>query len=363
MLSKLFHVPVFMIFGLLVAVLACAVDEPPAASAPGADVVARLGDEPVTESELEASAGGAVFKARQELFQARLSALQDLLFERVLEKEAAAEDSTPEAVLSARLEKHLTPPDEAQVERMFQQFRARLPEDEEAAKGQVRAYLMQQSRQSAEARVREELFATYDVKVLMDPPRADVPVRPSDPSRGPADAPVTLVEYSDFQCPYCVRVQDTLDQLEERYGDRLRHVFKQLPLPMHAQAELAARASLCAADQGEFWPLHDWLFANRSQLSRDSIVAAAVEAGVDEEPFSTCLDEERYAEQVAEDIEQARRYGITGTPGFLVNGRFLGGAQPLENFVEVIDDELRRAGVEPPQPEAQPQAEAAAAGS
>ncbi len=357
-MTNLLRVPAIVLTLVLPPAIACAVDQQPPAAASD-EVVARIGEEAVTESDLAAASGGEVFRLRQELFQARLDALRELLFDRVLDVAAAAEDTTPEAVLDARLEGRLQPPDEAQVDAMYQQYKGRLQGDEESGKAQVRAYLEQQSRQLAEADVRDDLFQAYDVKILLDPPRADIPVGPADPSRGPADAPVTLVEFSDFQCPYCGRVQGVLDQLDARYGDDLRHVFKQLPLPMHSQARLAAEASLCANDQGKFWPLHDWMFSHRNTLERDAIVAAAVEVGVTEARFTACLDQGTFAEKVEEDMELARRYGITGTPGFMINGRFLGGAQPIQAFVDVIDDELRRAGIEPPKPEAPTQAEPA----
>jgi protein-disulfide isomerase len=356
--TNLLRVPAIVLTLLLPPAIACAVDQQPTAAASG-EVVARIGEEAVTESDLAAASGGDVFRLRQELFQARLDALRELLLDRVLEVAAAAEETTPEAVLDARLEGRLQPPDEAQVDAMYQQYKGRLQGDEASGKAQIRAYLEQQARQLAEGEVRDELFEAYDVKILLDPPRADIPVGPTDPSRGPADAPVTLVEFSDFQCPYCGRVQPELGQLTERYGDNLRHVFKQLPLPMHSQARLAAEASLCANDQGKFWPLHDWMFSHRTTLERDAIVAAAGEVGVTEVRFAACLDQGTFAEKVEEDMELARRYGITGTPGFMINGRFLGGAQPIQAFVDLIDDELRRAGIEPPKPE--PPAETAPA--
>jgi protein-disulfide isomerase len=146
----------------------------------------------------------------------------------------------------------------------------------------------------------------------------------------------------------------------ERYDGKIRHVFKQLPLPMHSEAPLAAEASLCAADQGKFWELHDWLFANRSNLSPETIGDQVAALGIDREAFETCLQAGTHRAQVEADSAEARSFGITGTPGFVINGRILGGAQPFEAFAAVIDDELRRAGVEIPAPPA-PQAAASEA--
>jgi len=198
------------------------------------------------------------------------------------------------------------------------------------------------------------------VEILIDAPRAKVAVEAHSPSRGPEDATVTLIEYTDFQCPYCSRVQPSIDKVIEVYGDNVRHVFKHLPLAMHKQAQLAAEASLCANDQDLFWALHDWMFSNASKLSRETIEVQAEEIGLDMEVFRGCLDGKQHKQSVDADAAEAKSLGITGTPGFLVNGRVLTGAQPYEKFVEVIDQELRAAGIEPPVAEAAQEAEAEA---
>ena len=183
---------------------------------------------------------------------------------------------------------------------------------------------------------------------MLDPPRVKPEIEAWNPTRGPVDAPIVFIEYTDFQCPYCDRVQPTIDALRERYGDKMVHVFKHLPLPMHQQAGLAAEASLCAGDQGKFWELHDWIFANKNNLSRDTLVTQAETLGLDLEAFSTCLDAGTHRGHVQADTAEANSFGIRGTPGFVVNGRVVTGAQPLENFIEIFYDELRRAGIPVP---------------
>ncbi|MEJ2582767.1 MAG: thioredoxin domain-containing protein, partial [Acidobacteriota bacterium] len=129
---------------------------------------------------------------------------------------------------------------------------------------------------------------------------------------------------------------------------QIRHIFKNLPLPNHPQAQLAGEASLCAQDQGKFWEFHDWLFANQRTMNRESMVAAAVELGMDGEAFTTCVDEGTHTARVRADMTEARSFGITGTPGFLVNGRVVSGAQPIEEFEKIIDEELSLRGIEVP---------------
>ena len=196
------------------------------------------------------------------------------------------------------------------------------------------------------------LFVEAGVEILLTPPRVEVAVPKGTPSRGPVDAPILLVEYTDYQCPFCNRVQPTLTALMERYDGQIRHVFKNLPLPNHPQAKLAGEAALCAQDQGKFWEFHDWLFANQRTMNRESMVTAAAELGTDQEIFTACIDQGTHATRVLNDTTEARSFGITGTPGFLVNGRVLTGAQPIEEFEAIIDEELERRGIEVPSKQA-----------
>ena len=163
-----------------------------------------------------------------------------------------------------------------------------------------------------------------------------------DPAWGNADAPVTIVEFSDFQCSYCrVFYQTTLVALLERYPKQVRFVYRDFPLAsIHPQATLAAEAAQCANAQGRFWEFHNALFANPNQLGPDLYQTLAISMGMDKERFSTCLTSREFSQEVEKDFNAARALGGTGTPTFFINGIPLVGAQPLEVFVEVIDREL-----------------------
>jgi len=165
------------------------------------------------------------------------------------------------------------------------------------------------------------------------------------PSKGPADAPVQIVEFSEFQCPYCGRVEPTVQQILSTYGDKVRLVFADFPLPMHNNAQGAAEAAQCAAAQGKFWEYHDVLFANQRALEVDKLKSYAADLGLDTDAFNTCVDQATYRSQVQSHQAIGRELGVTGTPAFFINGRFLNGAQPLDAFSSIIDDELAMAGV------------------
>jgi len=164
-----------------------------------------------------------------------------------------------------------------------------------------------------------------------------------EPAKGPEDVPVTIVEFSDFECPFCSRVEPTLDRVTESFGDQVRLVFKQFPLrQIHPNAQKAAEASLCAHDQGKFWQMHDAMFADQRNLAVPALKAKAEELGLDTAAFGQCQDSGKYADAVQEDLEQGSEVGVGGTPALFVNGRFLSGAVPYEQIAQVIEDELER---------------------
>lgn len=164
----------------------------------------------------------------------------------------------------------------------------------------------------------------------------------TSPVKGSRSAPVTIVAFSDFQCPFCSRAVPVIKQIEDAYKDKVRIAFKNLPLPFHDHAQLAAEASLAAHEQGKFWPYHDTLFANQQALERPSLEKYAADLGLDVGKFKVALDSGRFKKQVEEDARLAASVGATGTPTFFINGRALVGAQPFEKFKELIDPELTR---------------------
>jgi protein-disulfide isomerase len=332
-----------------------------ASEEPTADIIARMGDRDITEADIRSLAGAALMNLEQQEYDIKSRALDQFLFDALVDEKAAAANVTRDQWLTENLA--VPEPSEVDIQRVLTQYRSRLPEDENQAKLQVTQFLMQQAGQQAQADLLAKLKAEANITVFLEPPRVEPTETGHSPFRGAPDAPITIVEYTDFQCPYCERVQPVLESLRERYGDSIRHVFKNLPLPMHREADLAAQAGLCAFEQDSegFWGLHDWMFANRQNLSIETITAQAEPNGLDAAALGACLQEGRYMEAVQQDAAEANAFGITGTPGFVVNGRMLKGAQPLEAFEAIIDDELQRAGLPVPEPAVPAEPEAPAA--
>jgi protein-disulfide isomerase len=198
-----------------------------------------------------------------------------------------------------------------------------------------------------------EVYASIMANATSTPPpppaAPEPPVQKVDvgaaPARGPANAPVTLVAFSDFECPFCSRAAVTVRQLEEEYKGKLRVAFKHQPLPRHANAMLAAAASLAAHEQGKFWEYHDRLFANQTALTRPALERYAQELGLDMGKFKAALDGNKFDMQINADAAQGAQIGAKSTPTFFINGRQIMGAKPIEVFRKVIDEELQKAGV------------------
>ena len=193
---------------------------------------------------------------------------------------------------------------------------------------------------SVEQQLRAE---ASDVQIDLEPPRTVIEVEADDPVFGPSSAAVEIIEFSDFQCPFCQRLTDTLEQLKSEHGSDIRLVFKDYPLPNHAQAFKAAEAGNCANQQGMFWELHDTMFSRQSELGVDDLKRHAGELGMDQAAFDACLDSGRFAEQVNADLTAGQQYGVSSTPTVFINGRAVMGAAPFEMFDEIIREELERA--------------------
>lgn len=161
------------------------------------------------------------------------------------------------------------------------------------------------------------------------------------PAKGPENAPVTIVEFSDFHCPFCARVQGSLKQVIENYGDQVRIVWRHFPLAMHAKAPRAHEASQCAFEQGKFWEFHNLLFENMSQKTDEAYIGHAEKLGLDMPAFKQCLETGKYAEYIKEEVAVGQKAGVRGTPGFFINGKSFRGAQPYERFKAVIDEALK----------------------
>src|SRR5688572_10442876 len=311
------------------------------------EVLATIGDERVTMADVSSRIGDALEKLETQYRQARHAmidtTLQAMVRERILGAEARKQSKTIDQLIDA--EAGTGPITEQEISAWFQGNQARLGgRSLEQLRPQIADYLIRVRRGQAADRLEARLSTEQKVIVNFEPFRVALN-NDGAPSLGPADAPVTLVEFSDFDCPFCGRFHPTLKQLSDKFGDKLRVVYRQYPIvSLHPNAFKAAEASLCAHDQGKFWEMHDTMFQEQGRLSVSELKVKAGRLGLNQKKFDTCLDTGRYTEQVQNDIKEAQKAGVTGTPALFVNGVSVeGGAVSLEVVAKAIDEELARA--------------------
>jgi protein-disulfide isomerase len=333
-----------------VAAKKAALPEVVAKKAPVPEVVARIGDQEVDRETLLAEASSSLQQVEAERIkcgqeadrkehQVLETAVERLVQKRIFKLEAERRGLTEDA-LREEIRTKAGEVSDADVDEFFEQNQARIQQPKEQVAEQIRGYIRQQRLQKAEADFFAEMEKSFDVDYRIEPLRAAVAA--SGPARGPEKAAVTIVEFSDFECPYCKRVLPMLEQVEEKFGDRVRVVYRQYPLSIHANAQKAAEASLCARDQGKFWEMHDLLFDEQQKLTLPDLKEKATRLELDATAFAECLDSGRHAEEVQADLRDGIAAGVDGTPAFFVNGRLISGAVPFETLAEVVEDEIRR---------------------
>ncbi len=321
------------------------------AAAPGDDVVvAELAGQPITQTELDSWIRNDLFEreARQsasKLYELRSSALERMIDERLVDAARAGSGLDAEAWIQQQVQQQGGVTAEA-IATFYEQNKQRMGGAPlEQVSGQISRYLTAERG----ARVVAALRQQSQIEIRLAAPR--VQVAAIGPSRGPESARVTIVEFSDFQCPFCKKEAPVIDELLARYPNDLRVVYRQLPLTnIHPRAQAAAEASLCAHEQGRFWEYHDRLFDAPGKFSDDDLARMAREAELDTAKHASCVAERRTRSAVEADMQAAEAAGISGTPAFLVNGILLSGAQPASAFTKLIDRELAAAAAAAPEP-------------
>ncbi len=303
---------------------------------PGQKVLARVDGTVITETQITEAIAGQLLKLKRDRHDL-IERTVDAEIRKVVLANAASERgiSTEELLKLEATDKAGAIP-AAEVDAFYEARKAQIRQPKESVEERIRQILASEA-------FYERLEGAAEIEKLTEPFRVEVAA--VGPSKGPENAPVTIVEFSDFECPYCGRVNPSIRQIEENYGDRVKIVFRQFPLSFHPNAQKAGEASLCADEQGKFWQMHDSLFGNQKNLGVEGLKGIAAEiADLDPAAFNACLDSGKHAETVSKDVAEGSRAGVSGTPAFFINGRFLSGAQPYETFAEIIDDELKSAG-------------------
>jgi len=321
----------------------------PAAAADSAlpAVLAVIGDEKVTMTDVRNRAGEPLEQLEIQYRRARDkivgSALDSIVAERLVTNEVKKAGKSADDLIAAEM--GTSPePTEAEIAAWYKDNSARVgTRTLDQVRDQIAEYLRNDRKHVAYDKLLDRLKREHKVAVNFEPWRAQFADKGA-PNLGDKDAPVTLVEFSDFQCPYCQAAAPILKQVTQEFGDKVRIVYRQFPIPsLHPFAIKAAEASLCANEQGKFWELHDAMFQDQKKLAVSDLKQTARRLGLDGKKFDNCLDTGRYTEQVQNDMKEGQRLGVNGTPAMFVNGTYVeGGMVPFSVLQTMIKKELTR---------------------
>jgi len=300
------------------------------------EIIARVGNISVSRADLEKEESSKLLQARYQYYQAESKALEDLIAQKLLEVKAKSENITADQLIDREIKSQVKDPTEDQMKVYYEGLETEQPYES------VREKILEKIRQLRTDRAKTAYIRTLrdeiDVTVELAPPNANVDLT-NAVYRGPQHAPVTLVEFADYECPYCQKVAADINRLQADLGDKLAIVYKDFPLPMHSHAEKAAEAARCAGAQGKFWEYHDVLF-NTKQLDVEQLKEHAEVLKLDTAKFDKCLDSGEQGAAVGRDKAEGTRLGLGGTPSFFVNGHFFSGSFDYKALREKVEQQL-----------------------
>lgn len=305
--------------------------------------VATVGTTSIDRAALEKHVKAKLIEIDNERYEALKDGLDEMVGEELFTQEAKARNITVEALVKAEVTDKITAPGDDEIKKVYDENKEALnnaPLDQ--VKDKIVQYLKGQRAGQRQQAFTDELKKKYPTKIALKPPVIEVSTG-GRPMLGPPTAPILMIEFSDYECPFCKRAEPTVEQVLNTYKDKIKFVYRQYPLPFHQHAKPAAEAALCAGAQGKFWEYHKKVFASAS-LTEDTLKQIAKDVGVDAAKFDTCMKNHETAKDIDKDVEDGQGVGVNGTPAFFINGRMLSGAQPFEKFKEIIDAELAGAG-------------------
>ena len=308
-----------------------------------ADTVATVAGDSISRDDVEKRVRPQLIEVENNRYEILEQGVNEAVAEKLLEKEAKSRGVSVSDLRKTEIEAKVPPPSDEDVQKLFDQNKAQLGgQTLDELKPKIQQYLVGQASAAREAAYIEELKKKYPTTVTLEPPKIQVDTAGRESRGGGADAPVTIIAFSDYECRFCKRAEVTVAQVMQTYGNDVRYVHRDFPLPFHAHANEAAQAARCAGDQKKFWEYHDKIFA-AADLSTDALKQTASDLSLDRTKFDECLASGKFKAQIDADVAAGSEVGVNGTPAFFINGRMLSGAQPFEKFKETIDAEIARA--------------------
>lgn len=308
---------------------------------PADETVALVAGQSILAQDLDAAVKSQMMALRNQEFQIKTKALEDLIRQRVVEAEAKKQGLTVEQLYAREVDARIPTPIDAEVYAYYLGNRSQVNKPFMEVRAQMQATLKALEVKQLRDDYVDYLRGKAEISVMFRQPRTVVAFD-RDRLRGDTSAPVTIVEFADYQCPYCEKVEASIQELLKKYPGKVNVAFRDFPLTaIHPNAQKASEAARCAGKQGKFWEFHDALFSAQAKLDEPGLKAEAHSLGLDDKAFSSCLESAEFARQIARDQEDGKNAGISSTPGFFINGVFLSGAQPAAEFEKLIDHELK----------------------
>ncbi|MEX0804213.1 MAG: thioredoxin domain-containing protein [Candidatus Binatia bacterium] len=313
---------------------------------PNKQKVAVVDGTVITAREVETALGRPLSQLHRQIYDLQRQKLAELIDERLLSEEAKRRGVSVAGLVEQEVTNKILPVTDDDILAVYNANKTRIPVELDKVREQIRDVLRKERLTAQKSLFIQFLRTNANVVIDLTPPltyRVDVPITGA-PTKGADKAQVTVVKFEDFQCPFCKQAQPALNKILARYGGKVRLIHKDLPLDtIHPQARQAAEAARCAGDQDKFWDYHDKLYESSPKAAPEDLKAYAKEVGLNQDSFEECLGTGKYKAVVQKDADDGAGLGITGTPAFFINGRELAGAQPIEAFAAMIDEELARA--------------------
>jgi protein-disulfide isomerase len=316
--------------------------KPAASDASASEVVATVGDVTITRGDLEKSVKSQLFEVDNQRYEILEDGLNNLVSEKLLAMEAKAQNKSVEDFQKELMSAPVEEPPAEMVQKVFEENKEQLGgKSLDEVKGRIVEYLKNQGRAQKAQAMLASLRAKHPTVIKLAPPVVEVSDGGRESRGGDASAPILIIGFSDYECPFCKKGEEAIAQVMAAYGKKVRYVHRDYPLPFHKSARPAAEAARCAGEQGKFWEAHDALF-KATGLTPDNVVEITVSAGADKTKLQACITEGKVKTMVDEDMTAGGDVGVSGTPAFFINGRMLSGAQPFERFKAIIDSELAK---------------------
>lgn len=310
-------------------------------------VIAKVGSSYLTLGDLQKKEEGKLLQAEYQYYLSERKALEELIDNQLLQDEAQKKNLSLNQLLDTEVYKDIKDPTEDQLHVYYEGLDTQEPYD--AVRADVLQHIRELRRSKARAAYVDNLRKQARINVMLMPPTADIDTAKAY-AKGSSKAPVTLVEFADYECPYCQKVNPQIQQLKKEYGDNLTIIYKDFPLPMHHGSEKAAEAARCAGEQGKFWEYHDVLFYSR-QVEIPELKEHARVLKLDGDKFDACLDNGVEAAAVKKDLDEAKGLGLTGTPSFFVNGHFFSGVVDYGALKDMVNQQMNFAASQQANPQ------------